>query len=39
MTEDKFSPQESLVLIHNMIHQAKARFSESGHLYLLWWWT
>jgi hypothetical protein len=39
MTEDKFSPQDSLVLIHNMINQAKARFSENGFLYLLWGWV
>ena len=39
MTEEKFSPQDSLLLIHKMIDQAKARFSENGHLYLLWGWT
>jgi hypothetical protein len=39
MPEEKFSPEESLKLISNMIGQAKARFSENGHLYLLWGWT
>jgi hypothetical protein len=39
MTEEDFSPEQSLKLISNMIAQAKARFSENGHLYLLWGWT
>lgn len=39
MNQEEFSPKESLALIHNMISQAKARFSENGHLYLLWGWT
>jgi hypothetical protein len=39
MTEEKFSPEQSLQLIGNMISQAKARFSENGHLYLLWGWA
>jgi hypothetical protein len=38
MQEEKFSPQESLQLIESMIDQAKSRFSENGHLYLLWGW-
>jgi hypothetical protein len=39
MPEEKFSAEDSLKLISNMISQAKARFSENGHLYLLWGWT
>ena len=39
MTEENFSPEQSLKLISNMINQAKARFSENGHLYLLWGWA
>jgi hypothetical protein len=39
MEEKTLSPEESLKLISNMIGQAKARFSENGHLYLLWGWA
>src|SRR5688500_18387113 len=39
MAEDNFSPQQSLQLIGNMINRAKGRFSENGHLYLLWGWA
>ncbi len=38
-TEESFSPQSSLLLIENMIKTAKNRFSENGHLYLIWGWT
>jgi cation transport ATPase len=34
-----FSPRQSLELIESMINQAKDRFNENGHLYLLWGWT
>ena len=37
--EDKFSPEQSLHLIGTMINKAKGRFSENGHLYLLWGWA
>lgn len=33
------SEQESLALIESMINKAKNRFTETGHLYLLWGWT
>lgn len=39
MTEEKFSPEQSLQLIGSMINKAKGRFSENGHLYLLWGWA
>ncbi len=39
MQEEKFSPEQSLVLIDNMIKQAKNRFTENGFLYLLWGWV
>jgi uncharacterized membrane protein len=39
MQDENFSPQESLRLIESMINQAKNRFSEDGHLYLLWGWA
>ncbi len=34
-----FSPQQSLQLIEGMINKAQNRFSENGHLYLLWGWA
>jgi hypothetical protein len=37
--ENDFNPQQSLALIESMINKAKNRFSENGHLYLLWGWT
>ncbi len=38
-TQDQnLSPADSLLLINNMINQAKNRFSENGFLYLLWGW-
>jgi hypothetical protein len=39
MTHDTFSPEQSLQLISRMINRAKDRFSENGHLYLLWGWA
>ena len=39
MNEERISPEQSLQLIGNMINTAKGRFSENGHLYLLWGWT
>lgn len=38
MLSENFSPKDSLLLIDNMINQAKNRFSENGFLYLLWGW-
>jgi hypothetical protein len=37
--EKNFNPNDSLALIESMINTAKNRFSENGHLYLLWGWT
>lgn len=39
MHEQEFSPQDSLNLIEGMINKARNRFSENGHLYLLWGWV
>ena len=39
MNEEKFSPEQSLSVIHSMIEKAKNQFSENGHLYLLWGWV
>lgn len=39
MSEEKFSPQDSLQLIDSMINKAKHRFSENGLLYLVWGWV
>ncbi|WP_290795280.1 hypothetical protein [Flavihumibacter sp. UBA7668] len=33
------SSAESLALIESMINKAKNKFSENGHLYLLWGWV
>lgn len=33
------SPAANLQLIESMINRAKDKFSENGHLYLLWGWT
>jgi hypothetical protein len=38
MQEQEFSPQDSLNLIESMINKARNRFSENGHLFLLWGW-
>lgn len=34
-----FSPHQSLAVIQSMIETARNRFSENGHLYLLWGWV
>jgi uncharacterized membrane protein YfcA len=39
MQEQEFSPHESLHLIESMINKARNRFSENGHLFLLWGWV
>lgn len=39
MQEEKFSPEQSLQVIHSMIEKARNQFSENGHLYLLWGWV
>lgn len=39
MEQQEFSPTESLQLIESMISKAQNRFSENGHLYLLWGWV
>jgi hypothetical protein len=39
MDDNDFSPQQSLELIESMINKAKDRFSENGHLYLVWGWV
>jgi membrane protein YdbS with pleckstrin-like domain len=39
MQEQEFSPHEGLHLIESMINKARNRFSENGHLYLLWGWV
>lgn len=36
--ESSFTQVESLELIQSMINKAKNRFTENGHLYLLWGW-
>lgn len=37
--EDKFSPQESLLLIQSMIEKTKGRMSENRFYFLLWGWV
>jgi hypothetical protein len=37
--EPAFSEVQGLELIQSMINKAKNRFSENGHLYLLWGWA
>jgi hypothetical protein len=39
MENEKLEPVQSLKLIESMINKAKNRFSENGHLYLLWGWV
>ncbi|HYM94627.1 MAG TPA: hypothetical protein VET23_10840 [Chitinophagaceae bacterium] len=39
MTQERFSPEQSLQVIQSMIEKAKNQFSENGHLYLLWGWA
>jgi len=38
MSQENFSAEQSLQVIHQMIEKAKNQFSENGHLYLLWGW-
>jgi hypothetical protein len=37
--ESMMTPEKNLLLIESMINRAKNRFSENGHLYLLWGWA
>jgi hypothetical protein len=39
MEEHSMSELESLKLIDTMINKARNRFSENGHLYLVWGWS
>jgi hypothetical protein len=39
MNDNTPDPMESLRLIDSMINKARNRFSETGHLYLLWGWV
>jgi hypothetical protein len=39
MEQPEFSTRDSLQLIESMINKAQNRFSENGHLYLLWGWV
>ena len=39
MPEENFSPEQSLQLIGTMVNKARNRYSENGHLYLLWGWA
>jgi hypothetical protein len=39
MEQQDFSAKDSLQLIESMISKAQNRFSENGHLYLLWGWV
>src|SRR5690349_23225308 len=38
-SEQDFSGEESLAIIQSMINKVRNRFSENGHLYLLWGWV
>lgn len=38
-SEQDFSGEESLAIIQSMINKVRNRFSEDGHLYLLWGWV
>lgn len=38
MSEEKFSPQESLMLIQSMIDKTKKNISENGIYFLVWGW-
>lgn len=38
MTEEKFSPQESLLLIQSMIDKTKQNLRENSFYFLLWGW-
>ena len=37
--DTSMSPQANLQLIESMINRARDKFSENGHLYLLWGWA
>jgi hypothetical protein len=37
--EPSFTHTDSLAIIQSMINKAKDKFSENGHLYLLWGWV
>ena len=39
MEQQELSTRDSLQLIESMINKAQNRFSENGHLYLLWGWV
>jgi hypothetical protein len=39
MSEPELSPEKSLAVIQTMINTARNKFSENGHLYLLWGWV
>jgi hypothetical protein len=39
MENEKMEPVQSLRLIESMINNARNRFSDNGHLYLLWGWV
>lgn len=39
MQEQPLTPQQSLALIGTMINRVKDRYSENGHLYLVWGWA
>src|SRR5260221_10642741 len=38
-SEQDFSGEDSLVIIQSMINKVRNRFSEDGHLFLLWCWV
>src|SRR5215212_3112172 len=38
-TGAELSPEKSLEVIQTMINTARNKFSENGHLYLLWGWV
>jgi hypothetical protein len=39
MDNEKLEPVQSIRIIESMIHNARNRFSDNGHLYLLWGWV
>lgn len=39
MRKENLTPEDSLQIIEHMINTARNRFSENGHLYLLWGWV
>ena len=38
MSDENFTPEESIRLIQNMIEKTRQRFSDRGHYFLLWGW-